>query len=135
MIENLKDTEATLEEANNAMKIYQKQLQEEYYQYIKDVIIEHCQKVIKNNPNKNSITIDEHYRFLAYKRFNSNNILPEPKWIFYDIKKYQDRLEKDLKLQGINLLKVANYKRETKGFFRKKEYKIKTGEYYILSWE
>lgn len=135
MIENLKDTEATLEEANNAMKIYQKQLQEEYYQYIKDVIIEDCQKVIKTDPNKNSITVDEHYSFLAFKRFHSNNKLPEPIWIFDKIEKYQDRLEKDLKLQGIDLLKVINYKRETKGFFRKKEYKIKTGEYYILSWE
>lgn len=115
------------------IKTFQDQEKEKYYEYIKDIIIEHIKYYIMIHPYNNAIHIDKNYVIRA-SGFNSICKLPEPTWIYQHIERHQDRLIKDLKGEGVNLIKVINYETKTKGIFKKTEYKVKSNEFYSLSW-
>lgn len=41
---------------------------------------------------------------------------------------------KEFKEEGLKLSKIIVYETKTKGWFKKKEYKVKHNEYYSISW-
>lgn len=105
--------------------------QESHYQYIKNAILDNIRKHIRDNPYDYHINYYKGSSFLV----RTEKGLGDPIWIYNNIETYYDKLEKDLKIEGITLYKVKNYEVKTKGFFRKKEYKEFQYEQFILTWK
>lgn len=114
----------------NELKEFQAEEQERMYQDIKQTIFKDIERQIHKNPNINNVA---YYTDSVIMQCVGGRC-PIPIGIYKHIVNYQDRLMKEFKEEGLKLSKIIVYETKTKGWIKKKEYKVKHDEYYSISW-